>query len=357
MSANMETPAKLAQSVIADIKQGAESVLDACYKIAMAFDAIEEGGAWTEKQFIDFIDRLSEARIGPGSSVFLSTDKKGVVKFTRTPKASVYYRMMSVGRCEVFKQPEFIKINRTASYGTLYRLSVLHNYISKNTSGSEKIRNERADKAVYALVEEYGAELTRNEVDAAIDKAKTQRRSFAPVETKDLSKNKSSEENQGKVSLNNILENETKYDLLFITPSDKDLEEAGKVSIGDLADRARYSEIAKQKAQTVLIGKGRHLEGLKNLAHVSGNLKYVYCVRETTTDKNPIINLSAELIVFTSNPLNQEATRKKNETAAEYVQRLIDEGSTQRAKKLHLFADEEETGWDTCEPSDSYSEE
>lgn len=356
MLANMETPAKLAQSVIADIKQGAESVLDACSKLATAFDAIEEGGAWTEKQFIDFIDRLSEARIGPGSSVFLSTDKKGVVKFTRTPKASVYYRMMSVGRCEVFKQPEFIKINRTASYGTLYRLSVLHNYISKNTSGSEKIRNERADKAVYALVEEYGAELTRNEVDAAIDKAKTQRRSFAPVETKDLSKIKSSEENQGKVSLNNILENETKYDLLFITPSDKDLEEAGKVSIGDLADRARYSEIAKQKAQTVLIGKGRHLEGLKNLAHVSGNLKYVYCVRETT-DKNPIINLSAELIVFTSNPLNQEATRKKNETAAEYVQRLIDEGSTQRAKKLHLFADEEETGWDTCEPSDSYSEE
>ena len=268
MTVNMETPAKLASLVISDIKQGAECVLDACSKVAAAFDAIEEGGAWTEKQFIDFIDRLSEANIGPGSSVFLSVDKKGVEKFTRTPKASVYYRLMSVGRCETFKQPEFRKINRTTSYSTLYRLTVLHNYISTKTSGCEKARIERADKAILSLVEQYGAELTRNEVDAALDKAKTQRRSFAPEETIEKRRSEEIEPSQGKISLDSIIDNETKYDLLLITPSENDLEEATNLSIGDLADKARFSEIAKQKAQTVLFGKGRQLEGLKNLAQV-----------------------------------------------------------------------------------------
>ena len=142
---------------------------------------------------------------------------------------------------------------------------------------------------------------------------------------------------------------------MLITPSENDLEEATNLSIGDLADKARFSEIAKQKAQTVLYGKGRQLEGLKNLAQVSGNLKHVYCVLGTV-DKNSIIDLSEELVVFTSNPLNQSATRKRNETAAQYVQRLIDEGASQRAKKLHLFAEGESEGWDTCEGSDSYSE-
>lgn len=73
-------------------------------------------------------------------------------------------------------------------------------------------------------------------------------------------------------------------------------------------------------------------------------------------DKNPIIDLSEELVVFTSNPLSQASTRKRNETAAQYVQRLVDEGASQRAKKLHLFAETESEGWDTCEGSDSYSE-
>lgn len=354
MAANMETPAKLASLVISDFKQGADSVLDACTKIAAAFDAIEEGGAWTEKQFIDFIDRLSEANIGPGSSVFISVDKKGIEKFSRTPQASVYYRLMSVGRFEPFKRPEFRKNNRTTSYGTLYRLTVLHNYITAKTSGSEKIRIERADKAVFSLVEQYGAELTRNEVDAALDKAKSQRRSFAPEPSNPPKNVELSEPTQNKVSLDSIIETDTKYDLLYITPSEAELEEATKLSIGDLADKARFSEITKQKAQKVLVGKGSHLEGLKNLAHVSGNMKYVYLVRETT-DKNSIIDMSNELVVFTSNPLNQDSSRKRNETAAQYVQRLIDEGASQRAKKLHLFAEAEETGWDTCDPSESYS--
>lgn len=354
MAANMETPAKLAAQVVADIKQGAESVLDACSKIAAAFDAIEENGAWSEKQFLDFINRLSEANIGPGGSVFLSVDKKGVEKFSRSPKASVYYRMMAVGRCKAFQLPEFRKNNRTMSYGTLYRLTVLHNYISEKSSGSEKVREERADKAVLNLVEQHGADLTRNEVDAAIDKAKSQRRSFAPEPTKATSNIEPAEPTQNKVSLDSILETDTRYDLLYITPSEKELTEATKLSLGDLADKARFSEIAKQKAQKVLVGKGSQLEGLKNLAHVSGNLKHVYLVRESA-DKNSIIDLSNELVVFTSNPLNQDSSRKKNETAAQYVQRLIDEGASQRAKKLHLFADAEETGWDTCDANDSYS--
>jgi hypothetical protein len=355
MPANMETPAKLASQVIADIKQGAESVLDACSKIAAAFEAIDDNGAWTEKQFIDFIDRLSEANIGPGSSVFVSVDKKGVEKFSRTPKASVYYRMMSVGCCKAFNLTEFRKYNRTTSYNTLYRLSVLYNYISEKTSGSEKIREERAEKAVLNLVEQYGADLTRNEVDAALEKVKAQRRSFAPQEIKDPANIKDEQTTQNKVSLDEIIEKDIKYDLLFITPSEKDLQEAANLSIGDLADKARFSEISKQKAQTVLVGKGRQLEGLKNLAHASGNLKYVYCVREAN-DKNTIIDLSEELVVFTSNPLNQEASRKKNETVPQYVQRLIEEGASQRAKKLHLFAEAEEDGWDICKGSDSYSE-
>jgi hypothetical protein len=353
MAVNMETPAKLAAQVVADIRQGAESVLDACAKIAAAFDAIDAGGAWTEKQFLDFIDRLSEANIGPGSSVFLSVDKKGVEKFVRSPKASVYYRLMAVGRCSALQLPEFRKISRTTSYGTLYRLSVLHNYIREKSSGSEKVREERADKAVLQLVEQYGADLTRNEVDAALDKAKSQRRSFAPESSKPAIDISPADPTQNKVSLDGIIENEIKYDVVYITPSETELEDVTKLSIGDLAEKAPFSEIAKQKAQKVLIGKGSHLEGLKNLAHVSGNLKHIYLVRETA-DKNSIIDLSNELVVFTSNPLNQESARKKSEPVADYVQRLIDEAASERARKLHLFAETDEPGWDACEPIDSY---
>ena len=42
MGKNMETPVKLASSVVAHFKKGASSVLEACNQISYAFTALEE---------------------------------------------------------------------------------------------------------------------------------------------------------------------------------------------------------------------------------------------------------------------------------------------------------------------------
>lgn len=345
MTKNMEIPVKLAASVIARFKKGADSILEACSGIANASVALEEG-AWSQADFQSFFDQLGDAGIGSGSSGFFKTDSKGIITFDPKPKAGVYFQMMSVGRCPGFKTVEFISANRPSSYSTLYRLSVLYNLIAEKGSGSADKRLVRAQKAVMDVVERHGVSLTRKEVDEALALAQKERQSRAP-------KNPVAEENAepakalGEVTLTNLIAREERYDLLVMTPPDEFLIEAEGCSLGTLMDRSPYQDLRKAKSEAILVGPGRHITGLKKLAEVSGDLTYCYCVRGKP-DKSAIIDISKELIVFASSPLDGKATIAKGETAADFVRRLSAAGAKPNLKKLHLFADQQVEGWDTC---------
>jgi hypothetical protein len=351
MTANIETPAKLASLVLADIRQGAASILDACSRIAAAYDAIGEEGAWSEKQFLDFIDRLAEEKIGPGRSVFVRVDKKGVETFEATARAGVYYQMMSVGRCEAFKTPHFRKIDRIASYSVLYRLVVLFNLHAEKTKENPRPNIDKAYQVVYDLVEQYGVDLTRKIVDAAINKARTQRRSYKPKKSKGEIRHDQTK--TGEASLKQLISDEARYDVVLVTPSEQFLEMVEATALGDLVDKAPYQEIRKSKSKAVVVGPGRHLEALKALAENTNASQHVYCIRENP-DKNAIIDLSEELVVFTSTPLDVSMKRSRSEDPKEFIQRLITEDQKPQAKMLHLFAEKKTEGWDFCgerEPS------
>ena len=350
MIENMETPAKLAAGIIADFRQGAESILDACSKIANAWEAVEEGGPWSEDKFVTFIDRLAEAKIGPGSAVFYVEGKKGIV-FKKSAKAGVYYQLMAVGACPVFSTKEFRQINRIVSYSVLYRLSVLYNTILKNGSGSEKQRSERANKQVLELVRNFGALLTREVVNDAISKIGP-RASHAPSEKE--ADTVATASFGSSMTIDEVVEREERYDFVLLTPNEDALIEAASCSPSTLMDRAPYQELMKSKSRAVLIGSGRHLDGMKSLARVSGNLNRIYCIRQSN-DKSQVIDISNELLVFTNSALDMGVGPKKGEDTEQFVRRLVLEAAPE-GRKLHLFADEEAEGWDTVGSSNSLKE-
>lgn len=189
MLVNMETPSKLATSVINDFKQGSESIINACLKISQAWQACDADGAWSEEKFISFIDRISEAGIGPGRDVFFPKYKNQEVVFQKSPKAGAYYQMKSVGECSVFHTKEFKSLSRITAYSVLYRLSVLHNEILKKTTGSESNKLDKADKAVFGILRKFGSDLTRDDVNKAISKI-GKRKSRAPKQIDDYAEKK-----------------------------------------------------------------------------------------------------------------------------------------------------------------------
>ena len=352
MTKNMEVPVKLAASVVAHFKKGAASVLEACTEIANAFIAFEEG-AWTQADFVSFFDQLAEANIGAGSSVFMKTDSKGITTFDGRLKAGVYFQMMSAGRCQGFKTPEFVSANRISSYATLYRLTVLYNLIAEKASGNADKKREKAQKAILELVESHGVGLTRKDVDEAIAEAQKERRSRAPTPT-------ATEEAQvvsvsGDVKLTELLARDERYDLVVLTPTEEFLVEAEASSFSTLMDRAPYQDLRKAQSRAILVGSGRHMAGLKKLAEVSGDLPHCYCVR-SKPDASAVIDISKELLVFSSAPLDGKATIAKGETADQFVRRLVTEGANPNTKKLHLFADQQAEGWDTCGAENSTKE-
>ena len=350
MAENMEAPVKLAASVVAHFKRGSASVLEACTEIANAFAALEEE-AWSQAEFLVFFEQLGDAGIGPGSSVFLKTDSKGITAFDPSLKAGVYFQMRAVGRCAGFKNAEFVAANRTTSYSTLYRLSILYNVIAEKSSGNAQKKRERAEKAILELVSLHGVSLTRKDVEDAFLNFKKERRSRAPVEN---TPERATEATEGRsaVTLPELLAAEDRYDLLLLTPSDEFLAEAESSSLGTLMDRAPYQELRKPKSSAYLVGRGNRLAGLQKLAEVTGELSYCYCVREKLDD-SPIIDLSKELVVFGSAPWSAKATRHKGESAEAFVRRILSETSSSNDRKLHLFADEVTEGWDCCSAQES----
>jgi hypothetical protein len=132
-----------------------------------------------------------------------------------------------------------------------------------------------------------------------------------------------------------------------MTPTEEFLVEAEASSLSTLIDRAPYQDVRKAQSQAILVGSGRHISGLKKLAEVSGDLNHCYCVR-TKPDASLIIDISKELLVFSSSPLDEKATIAKGETADQFVRRVVADGANPNTKKLHLFADQPEEGWDTC---------
>jgi hypothetical protein len=353
MIENMETPAKLATSIISDFKQSADGIIDACSKIALAWDASDEGGPWNQDKFIIFIDKLAEAKIGPGSSVFFVTKKKEGLVFSKSPKAGIYYQLMSVGKCPVFKSKDFVLYNRTTSYSVLYRLSVLYKKIIDNPSKSLKQKKaDRAEKVVIDLVKKFGAELTRAEVNAAISKIGS-RQSRAPEE--DYPTESFIERKVGSTDLSSLIKSEAEYDYLLITPTDTFLDEAQNYSTSTLMDMAPYNQLLSSKSEVTIIGSGKHLNGLKNLARTTGNLNNIYCVRQTK-DNNQILDLSKELLVFTNTNFNLTVGPKSNEKAEEFVRRVITEKSA-NSQRLHLFSENEAEGWDSVSPENSIIEE
>jgi hypothetical protein len=344
MTKNIEMPVNLAASVVDHLKKGSASVLAACTEIATAVTAFEEG-AWSEEEYRSFFDKLAENNIGKGSSIFIKTDSKGITTFDGRLKAGSLYQMMAVGRCPAFKTPEFIGENRTTSYGTLYRLTVLYNAIVEKSSGSAQKKQERAQKAVLELVRTHGVALTRKEVDEAVAAAQTERRSRAPV--KPIVEEAPAEYSSGEVVLTDLLSREERYDVVVMTPPEEFLTEAGESSLGTLIDRAPYQDLRRAESQAVLIGSGRHMAGLKKLAEATGDLTFCYCVR-AKPDASHIIDITKELLVFASSPLDGEATIGQGETPDQFVRRLVADGTNPSLRKLHLFADGPATGWDTC---------
>jgi len=346
----MEAPVKLAASVVAQLKKGVSSILEACNGVADAFSALEEA-AWSQAEFLVFFDQLGAESIGPGSGDFLKTDSKGITTFDPKLKAGVYFRMRAVGRCEGFRSPEFVAANRTSSYSTLYRLSVLYNVISEKSSGSAQKKRDLAQKAILELVNQHGIGLTRKEVDEAVAKAQMERRSRAPVETLPLAPAQAVNGSK-RVKLSELLAKEERYDLLLLTPSEEFLLDAENSSLGTLMDSAPYQDLRKSESNAYLIGPGNRLAGLQKLAQVTGDLSYCYCVREKPDDR-VVIDLTKELVVFGSAPWSGKLAPEKNETPEAFICRALSESVSIGSKKLHLFAGEEKEGWDCCSPESS----
>lgn len=270
-------------------------------------------------------------------------------------KAGVYFQLVAVGRCEGFKTPEFVSANRTGSYSTLYRLSVLYNTMLDKASGNAEKKRERAQRSILELLERHGVSLTRKEVDEAIKEAQKDRRSLAPTKPT-VAEQAEAIASLGDVKLADLLAREERYDLVVMTPTDDFLIEAEGSSLGTLLDRSPYQDLRKAQSKAILFGPGRYLAGLKKLAEVSGDLSYCYCVR-AKPDASNIIDISKELLVFASSPLDGKATIAKGETAGQFVRRLVADGASPNTKRLHLFADQQAEGWDTCGAENSTKED
>jgi len=353
MAQNIQIPSQLAAIVVAHFKDGAASILAACTEVANAFSAFKEG-AWSQSEFLTFLDKLAEDKIGTGSSAFLKPGSKGSIAFDSSLKAGVYFQIISVGRCEGFKAPEFVLANRTSSYATLYRLSVLHNMIFDKTSGDAEKKREMALKAIMELVERHGVSLTRKDVDEAIKQAQNEFRSHPPRK-KVAAEQAEPTVSLGDLKLADLLARDERYDLIVMTPPDEFLNEAEGASPSTLLDRLPYQELRKAQSEAILIGSGRHLGALKKLSELSGDLSYCYCVR-AKHDARSIIDISEQLLVFSSSPFHEKESIAKGETIDQFVRRVVSNRASHNTKKLHLFGDQNIESWDVCSAENSYNE-
>jgi hypothetical protein len=351
MTRNSDTPAILAASAVSNFKRGAEAILAACSIVSRAYKA-QAAGEWDEAQFLSFFDHLAKEGVGQGSKQFVTVDSKGARAF-QARRSGVYYFMNAIGEFPLFAEPDFQAVNKTSSYTTLYKLTLLYKVYADRETGKPAANVKRARGAVMDLVEQHGFELTREHVDAAIQKAKQEaaKRSLAPQPSSEADASAGAAIEK-KATIQDLIEQEARYDLVVLTPTDEFLAQAEQSSPSVLQERAPYQGLRGEKSKMVLIGSGSQRAGLQALAALSTDVTYHYCVR-SNPDVRAIIDLANEKLVFSNQPLDCSSKPAKGETVEEFVNRIIADSAEPKARKLHLFSDQAREGWDTCDTSSS----
>jgi hypothetical protein len=334
MAKNTASPKQLAQEVIELAKAQVRSTLGICQAFARGWNAYLSG-EWNNEQIALFLNTIYEGGIGPDpNKTILIEDQEG--RYSIKPNATSFFFMKAVGEHLMFHDTEILEACKVSGYSVLAALVRHYEACLGKTNN-----HTRAKRDTLALLE-YGSDLKREMIEAAIAKLKrAQRKPEAD------NGNEASGGSSERTTYKQLVEAGAKFDTLFLTPSSEVLEVIANSSFETLLELCSFDDVRTESTNIHILANGANLNAVLKLAHTMGETKpHIYGISKRETSSR-VVDLSAvEILVST----RQVRLRSNKGDALDLVVNAISE---KNANQLHLFSDEENEGWTTVPPESS----
>ena len=342
MVRNSPRPRELAQRVIKSVKDSVSASLDTCVAFAEGWSLYVEGG-WSDKELLSFLAQLSAARIGPDPET-LGRDKEDRIILGNS--AGSFIVMRRIGESELFKDKEIRAACLINSRSSLYDLLQLYEEACEKGSGSVAKKEERARERVLTLLSTYGEGLTRKLIAEARKQLGKQRQSHKPKELPT-----ETPAVDGGSTLSALLESGTTFQEVLLTPSSEVLDQIEEMMFGDLEEKLGFQPLLAADAVLNVVVPGDRVGAIAKIQEVLRiQSPKLYCIR-AHNDKKYVLDLSEEKLLFSNHTLDGDTKPKDGEQMPEFLQRAM--GSSAKASRLHLFADQETDGWVSCVGDDA----
>lgn len=334
MAKNTASPKQLAQEVIEYSRAQVRSTLGICQAFARGWNAYLDG-EWDNEQIATFLNTIYEAGIGtdPNKTILIE-DREG--RYSIKPNATSFFFMKAVGEHAMFQDAEILGACKVSGYSVLAALVRHYEACLGKTNNHTKAKRD-----TLALLE-YGSDLKREMIEAAIAKLKRMRR-----KPEADSVNEASGGSAERTTYKQLVEAGAKFDTLFLTPSDEVLEDIANSSFDTLFETYSFDDVRTESTNIHILANGANLNAVLKLANTMGETNpHIYGISKRETSSR-VVDLSAVEILVSSKQVGLGS--KKGDT----LDLVVNAISEKNANQLHLFSDEENEGWTTVPPESS----
>lgn len=327
---NFPSPVELANEIVLNVQNSAQSVILSCQSFSMAWENYESS-FWTDNQMSKFLNKLSDAGIGTGAED-LYNQKDG--KYRITSKHATLSMLKGIGDSELFRNKSAVNACRVVGYSVLYQLSL---YYAAALDKAERTKKENPSKLALkdtiSLMVEFGASLRRDDVIDAKSKLLPRKKGGAKR------KDDTAPDQTSTTTVSSLSSEHQKFSSLMLSADDKLLELARDSSLMELEEKLDYAHLLKPDAKIVVTCNGSELnESMKIARCMSVTNPKIYLVDDKRTHPT-LLDLSSSTLLLSNTDLSKAQFDGKSSIAQSLRTLTSFEGG------LNLFADNEEDGW------------
>ena len=335
---NSPTVKSLAQNVQQGLRQGFGAIYEAAKIVARVQANIsrEDGEReYDDDQIAAFFDELGRLGIGKGSKSYLTRKKDGGIRVSGS--STTYAMFNKIGASDLFKDGEVRKACLISSYSALYALVQLYeDFIDTYASGSQAQKEEGARKKILKLLGERGADLSRRYIKVKRDEIARKAKPSSKGSRRDVPSSDG--------MLRDLLDEKKRYDFLLLTPSKEFLVQVLENPSDEIERMLPIPELRNAKSDWMISFEGANIEAGLRLTQLFGDAQpmTVACLIDKSA-RGRLIDITKQTVIISSCSLPDDLQLRGNDGPLS-IAAAISEGAD---RKLHLFADDANEGWDT----------
>ena len=335
---NSPTVKSLAQNVQQGLRQGFGAIYEAAKIVASVHSNIslaEGEREYSDEQIVAFFDALGDLGSGKGAKSYLTRNKNG--DLGSSEGSTIYAMFNTIGASDLFKDADIRKACLISSYGALYELSQLYkNYIDGYSSGSQASKEEGARKKILKLLKDNGADLSRRYIKVKRDEIARKAKPSSKGSRRDVPSSDG--------MLRDLLDEKKRYDFLLLTPSKEFLVQVLENPSDEIERMLPIPELRNAKSDWMISIEGANIEAGLRLTQLFGDAQpmTVACLIDKSA-RGRLIDITKQTVIISSCSLPDDLQLRGNDGPLS-IAAAISEGAD---RKLHLFADDANEGWDT----------